>query len=155
MTKYQQPDSLDPGCRILFLSDVCHCPVFGFSPVREPYRPRRPFALRALDGYLSAVVMDDLSADSKPQTRSFGLGGEKEVKHPVHDFSRDPCPVVGDLDNDIPVLEQQLDVDLAPLGSGLHGISEQVQKDLPDLAGVKIDKGRTQVEISRYRNALL
>src|SRR3990172_4243461 len=155
MTKYQQPDSLEPGCRILFLFDVCHCPVFGFSPVREPYRHRRPFALRALDGYLSAVIMDDLSADSKPQTRSLGLGGEKEVEHPVPDVSRDPRAGIGDLEYDIPVFEQQLDIDLATLGSGLHGISEQVQKDLPDLVRIKIGCRRPQVEISRYRNAPL
>src|SRR3546814_254881 len=99
------------------------------------------------------VVLDDLLADGKPQSRAFGLVGERVAHLP--ELLKDHCMLLW-RDADPGVRDRELDKARADepcfaayrtARSEFHGIRYQVDQHLHDLAAIGPDSGQARLHI--------
>src|SRR4029450_1662404 len=114
--------------------------VITASAHRQGEGKGRPLAQVALDPDLAAVQLDELLREGQPEARAFLLACliAPHLAELLEDgrliLGGDPDPGVGDGDLDRAVFPAGLKADPAPFRGELHGIGEEVEQDLLDLA---------------------
>ena len=95
-----------------------------------------PLPHRAADADAASVLADDAFHDHQSETGAFFLGGVERLENVVQLLLRNAAAGVGDADPDSVGRLTSGRGESAAAGHGLHGILDQVDQDLFDLAGV-------------------
>src|SRR5262245_54651948 len=112
-------------------------------PDRQADDEARPVLRSRLVGDAAAVALDDAPDEREAQTDAFGLGGDQRLEQALADGGVDAGSGVLDREHQFAAGRRSAHAHLAGGAHRVHRVLEEIDQDLPQLAHVGGDVGKT------------